>query len=278
MKYLILGSAGQIGSALTEFVEKQGHTAIRFDLVHDDTHDLRHHENTHLDKAMKEADYVFFLAFDVGGSRYLKKYQNTYDFVSNNVKLMNTTFEMLKKHNKKFIFASSQMSNMGSHSNYGLLKALGEAYTRTLGGIVVKFWNVYGIEHDLEKSHVITDFIIKARDNKKIDLLTDGTEERQFLFSDDCSECLVALSQKDIEVPRDQELHITNFEWTTVLEIADIVAKHFPGTVIIPAKATDEVQMNKRNEPNPYILNHWKPRTKIHEGIEKVVKHMNGNK
>ena len=35
------------------------------------------------------------------------------------------------------------MSNM-THSPYGILKSIGETYTRALKGLIVKFWNVYG--------------------------------------------------------------------------------------------------------------------------------------
>ena len=59
------------------------------------------------------------------------------------------------------------MSNM-SYSPYGLLKNIGEKYTEILGGLVVKFLNVYGIEKDLKKSHVITDFILMSLKNKKL--------------------------------------------------------------------------------------------------------------
>ena len=165
------------------------------------------------------------------------------------------------------------MSNM-SYSSYGRLKAIGESYTEILGGIVVKFWNVYGIEHDLDKSHVITDLIIKAHDTSTIDLLTDGTEERQFLFADDCCEALVTLSEKYSEIPRDKELHITNFDWTNILNVANIIASHFPGSTIIPAVSKDEVQKDKRNEPNDFILNYWKPKTSIENGIAHIVEAM----
>ena len=47
---------------------------------------------------------------------------------------------------KNLCIASSQMSNM-SYS-HGTLKRVGELYTESLGGLVVKFWNVYGIEKD----------------------------------------------------------------------------------------------------------------------------------
>ena len=65
------------------------------------------------------------------------------------------------------------MANM-SYSSYGLTKSIGEKITSVLGGVTVKFWNVYGVEHDPEKTHAITDFINKARNTGVINMLTDG--------------------------------------------------------------------------------------------------------
>lgn len=269
MRYLVLGSSGQVGAALTRYLQTLNHEVLTFDLVANAEEDLRIPHNSNLITKMQTADFVFFLAFDVGGSRYLKLYQNTYEFIANNTQLMANTFELLNQMKKPFIFASSQMSNMG-YSPYGQLKALGELYTRTLNGIVVKFWNVYGVEHDLEKSHVITDFLLKARNSKQIDMLTDGSEQRQFLFADDCSECLLNLSQHYTAIPRDEELHITNFRWHTILDVAQIVADLYPGTQIQPAQTKDEVQLDKRNEPHPFILNYWTPKTELAQGISLV--------
>jgi hypothetical protein len=42
------------------------------------------------------------------------------------------------------------MSNM-SYSPYGVLKNVGELYTKSLNGLIVKFWNVYGIEKTMKK-------------------------------------------------------------------------------------------------------------------------------
>ena len=74
---------------------------------------------------------------------------------------MANAFGLIEKYKKPFVFASSQMSNM-SYSPYGVLKRVGELYTKSLGGLIVKFWNVYGIEKDMNKAHVITDFIRKG--------------------------------------------------------------------------------------------------------------------
>jgi nucleoside-diphosphate-sugar epimerase len=201
----------------------------------------------------------------------LKKYQHTYDFIENNTKLTLYTFESLKKYDKPFIFASSQMANM-SYSPYGVCKSLGEIFAKALNGLTVKFWNVYGPEHDLEKSHVITDFILKAKQGK-IEMMTDGKEERQFLHAEDCSRCLLTLSEKYDEIDREENLHITSFEWNTILDVADIINATIPCSVI-PSTEIDTVQLNKRNEPDPYILQFWKPRIGLQDGINKIINEM----
>ena len=80
-KILILGSKGQIGSHLVDFLKKKKNfQIIEFDLVQGNKFDIRNFNNNNLEKCIKKSDFVFFLAFDVGGSRYLKKYQSTYIF------------------------------------------------------------------------------------------------------------------------------------------------------------------------------------------------------
>jgi len=92
MKYLVLGSSGQIGRHLVSYLTKSGHTVSEFDIVRKTSEDLRIADNEELIKCMKDSDFVFFLAFDVGGSKYLKKYQNTFSFIQNNIEIMSNTF------------------------------------------------------------------------------------------------------------------------------------------------------------------------------------------
>lgn len=273
MKYLVLGSAGQIGGHLSDYLHRQGDTVLGFDLVTSPEEDLRKPSKLLLDR-MQQADFVMFLAFDVGGSRYLKTYQHTFEFVSNNVKLMDTTFDALKQTRKPFIFASSQMSNM-SYSSYGILKALGEYYTRSLNGLIVKFWNVYGVETDPEKSHAITDFIRKAQTTGRVEMLTDGNEMRQFLYADDCCQALRLLAQPDTyaKMSREANLHITNFEWATILEVAQLVGEMMR-VPVSPGQAADTVQKGARNEPDRFLLQYWQPETSLREGIARVIKAM----
>ena len=206
----VLGSSGQIGAYLTEYLRGKGHEVIEIDKNLGPEHNLTVIPNEFVEIQIKRSDFVFVLAFDVGGSRYLKKYQHTFDFVNNNTRMMANVFTMLEKHKKRFVFASSQMSNM-SYSPYGVLKRVGELYTSTLKGLTVKFWNVYGIEKDMDKAHVITDFIRKGFEEKEFDMLTDGTEERQFLYAEDCCEALEAVMENYTDFKPEDPLHITSF-------------------------------------------------------------------
>ena len=277
MRITVLGSSGQIGAYLSEYLSRNGHIVREFDVVNGMHQDMTSIPNPYLEDAIKQSDFVFFLAFDVGGSRYLKKYQHTFDFVNNNTRLMANAFGLLEQYDKPFIFASSQMSNM-SYSPYGTLKRVGELYTESLGGLVVKFWNVYGIEKDHDKAHVITDFIRKGFEDGDFEMLTDGEEVRQFLYAEDCCEGLESVMKNYDKFNTNDPLHITNFDYTTIREVAIIIENEFKligRTVnIIPGKASDSVQLDKRNEADPFIKKYWTPKTDLETGISKVFESM----
>lgn len=278
MKYLVLGSAGQIGAPLCEFLRSKGHQVLEVDIVKNPDHDdLRSIGGALYDPEswatkIPESDFVFFLAFDVGGSRYLNEYQHSYQFLHNNMKIMSNVFAALRHFEKPFIFASSQMANM-SHSPYGVAKLLGETYTKSLGGITTKFWNVYGPELNVEKSHVITDFILMARDKGEIVMKTTGKEERQFLYVEDCCKCLYELSQGYDTVPRDKNLHVASFEWVKVVDVAKLVLKemNLKSYNLYHVDQVDQVQLGIKNEPDPYIVKYWRPETLLENGIAKMV-------
>lgn len=266
MKYLILGSSGQIGNALVDYLKNKNQSVILFDIERDKKEDLRIYNNNFLEQCIKECDFVYFLAWDVGGSKYLYRLQSSFDFLQNNLKIMVNVFDLINRYKKPFVFTSTQMSQI-SNSGYGLTKSLGEKLTLALNGICVRLWNVYGYEKDLEKSHVITDFIKQAKYQKKITMLTDGSEERQFLYADDCCECLYYMSLNYDNLDKSESYHVSSFKWTSILEVAEIVSDIFPGTIIEKGTKKDMVQYNSKINPNTKILNFWKPITELKDGI-----------
>ena len=277
MRVTILGSSGQIGAYLTTYLRDKGHEVTEFDKNFDEKHDLTEIPNLRLHGAIMNSDFVYVLAFDVGGSHYLKKYQHTFKFIDNNARMMANIFQYLDQYKKPFVFASSQMSNM-SYSPYGVMKRVGELYTKSLNGLIVKFWNVYGIEKDMEKAHVITDFIKKGFETGTIDMMTDGTEEREFLYAEDCCEALETIMEKYSDFTSDDDLHITTGVSTSILGIAGTIQNLFRQAgrkiTVVPAKSKDEVQKDARNEPDNYIRQWWLPKTSVADGIAKVFNEM----
>jgi nucleoside-diphosphate-sugar epimerase len=61
MKITILGSSGQIGAYLSEYLRKQGHVVINFDKVETPNHDMTVIPNQYLENAIETADFVSLL-------------------------------------------------------------------------------------------------------------------------------------------------------------------------------------------------------------------------
>jgi len=268
MTHLILGSSGQIGQCVVNYFKSKNENVIEFDIENSFEEDLRIPNNKILEEKIKECDIVHFLAFDVGGAKYLEKYQDSYQFISNNMKIMINTFDLIKKYDKRVLFASSQMSEL-NYSTYGQLKSIGEKITKDLNGIVVRFWNVYGFERNEEKSHVITDFIKMAKYTGVITMRTDGQESRQLLYGDDCAECLLVLSNNYDSLDRNKNYHITSFDWVKIIDVAKIV-QNISGCKIVQSLRQDQTQKNAMNNADSYILKLWQPKTKLEEGINKL--------
>lgn len=274
MNILILGSKGQIGWHLNEYLKKNSkYNIFGLDLINGASDDLRLKKNKKLRTLIKNSDFVFFLAFDVGGSVYLKTYQNSYNFLNNNLTIMNNVFQELKDNRKPFIFATSQMSNM-IHSPYGVLKKIGENIATSLGGISVKFWNVYGVENDIKKTHVITDFILKGIKYKTIKMKTNGEEKRDFLFAEDCCEALelIMKNYKKFKEKKIIDLHSSKF--VSIIRISKIISELFKefgkNVIFVPSKDSDQVQRQIKNYGDKFLFKYWKPKHSLSEGIRKI--------
>ena len=88
MRVLILGNRGQIGLFLEKFLVTKGITVVGLDLESDPSEDLRKINSVALDSLIDQSDFVFFLAYDVGGSTYLQERQSNFDFINNNSLIM----------------------------------------------------------------------------------------------------------------------------------------------------------------------------------------------
>ena len=137
---------------------------------------------------------------------------------------MLNVFDFIKKYDKRFIFASSEMAHE-IQSPYGVLKALGEDFTEALNGVYARFWNVYDYETNKAKSHVITDFVDQALSYRKIHMLTDGSELRQFLHAKDCARAIKAIYENYDQIKNLPGVDVTSFQTVSIEEIGRIIAR-----------------------------------------------------
>lgn len=269
MKILVLGSEGQIGKPFCTLAEANGHTIIRVDKKLNSWHDLSKNDCVLNTDTKLDFDICVFLAFEVGGSKYLEAKDKTVKYITENIDLMSNSFKFLNTIGKPFLFASSQMASM-HHTNYGFLKDLGERLTKSSGGYICRFWNVYGYEDPKDpKAHVITDFIDMAKSGS-INMITDGSEERQFLHTDDCSKALLTWCTQYPYIDKNEYIDITSYEWTSILDIAKIISSKIPCQVI-PGSKKDSIQLGIKNTPSTYFTKFWKPEVSISEGIKKLI-------
>ena len=105
-------------------------------------------------------------------------------------------------------------------------------------------------------------------------MMTDGTEEREFLYAEDCCEALETVMLQRRYLDSDSELHITTGVSTSILEIAQHIQSLFKEigkeVELAPSPSKDEVQKDARNVPDPFIQQYWQPKTSVEEGLKKV--------
>jgi len=222
-KNLVLGGSGTIGKALVSELTGRGEEVINLDIKNG--FDLRGHS---LDE-YREVDYVWFLAWDVGGAKYLMNPDNAFTLLHNNLSICNHVFSFLKETRIPFMFASTQLVN--TDNVYGLTKIVGEEYTRHLNGKIIRFWNVYGWEEPGEKAHVITDLVLQALTKNEISLMTNGEEERQFIHIYDCVRNMV--QARDFAL---NKIDFTNNKWIKIKDIAAIIAQKFNCPIVYGEK------------------------------------------
>ncbi len=261
IRNLVIGSEGFIGKPFCKFLEKRGEKVIHFDIKKDKREDGRFFKFD-----FKDIDRIYFLAWDVGGSKYLYESKLQMSQLKWNLDLMTNVFNQLEEQKKTdFLFVSSQLTEE-SDTVYGSTKRLGEVWTSLLKGVCIRVWNAYGVMEKQDiKSHVISDFIYQALQTGKIQMMTNGEEWRQFTHIDDlCSAFYTALNTKNL---RRTVYDASSYEWIKIIDIAQMVAG-LTGARLYPGKT-------KGHDPLPADnmgrVPGWLPRVELRDGIVAMV-------
>jgi len=257
MVNLVLGSEGFVGSYLCSYLKKSGQRVERIDIKRSESQDLR---SATLD--FSTIDRVFFLAWEVGGAKYLYRNDTQALQMAWNVALMQNVFPQLEKAGKPFVFISSQLAHE-CESVYSVTKRLGERWTLLTGGSFVRLWNVYGqLEPEGQRAHVISDLVRQAVHNGRIELMTNGEEKRQFIHLEDVCRALVMA----IENPSNSIVDVTSFEWVSIKSIARLIA-NLCGAEVVPGPKAG-------SSPSTPIFGKipgWSPSVSLEQGLQKMI-------
>lgn len=256
---LVIGSEGFIGKPFCKFLDKKNEKVIHFDIQRDKKEDGRFFKFN-----FKNIDKIYFLAWDVGGSKYLYESKLQMSQLKWNLQLMTNVFEQIEKEKKEFLFVSSQLSEE-CDTVYGVTKRLGEVWTHLLKGVCVRVWNAYGIMEKQDiKSHVISDFIYQALQTGKIKMMTNGEEWRQFTHIDDlCNAFHTALNTKNL---RRTVYDVSSYEWVRIIDIAKIISD-LTGAKLIPGKTKGHDPLASLNMGR---IPGWLPSIVLKDGIQKM--------
>ena len=253
---VLLGGAGLIGTALDRALRDRGEETKVYDLK--TGVDLREREP----EDFGADTYYWFLAWDVGGAKYIMDDSQQLAILQHNLDLCHKVFGWLEKRNARYTFVSSQM--VGYPNAYGVTKAVGETWARLVGrGLITRLWNCYDAEEPTHRSHVIPDLLVQAKSGT-IRLLTSGDERRQFLHADDVAKALIL--QRESGQPL---ADVTSGEWVSVRQVAEMIAGEFAAQVVPGAASGYESMV----EPS-VLLDDWQPTIELTVGLRMVIERM----
>jgi nucleoside-diphosphate-sugar epimerase len=256
---ILLGGQGLIGTALNRKLVEIGERTVVYDL------------KSGFDLRLKEPDwfpgdqYYWFLAWDVGGAKYIMDELEQVSILRSNLALCEKVFGWLEKRKARFTFVSTQM--VGYPNAYGVTKSVGEIWTKAIGnGLIVRLWNCYGAEEPSKRSHVIPDLIQQGQQGV-IRLMTSGSERRQFLYVDDCAEALIR--QRELQQPL---ADVTSGKWVSIREISENIGFNM-GAEVVPGEKPGYESLISPKVP----LKGWQPSIDLETGIKMVIQTMKNN-
>ncbi|NVM53852.1 MAG: SDR family NAD(P)-dependent oxidoreductase [Candidatus Helarchaeota archaeon] len=254
MKYkncIVTGGAGFIGSYVVErLVKEKCNVTVIDDLSAGDEKRIEHlkdkiefikadiRDKDMLQKTCSGKDTIFHFAADPDVKSSVLNPQNSFDINVHGTFLILEYMRRLDVPN--IVFASSGGTLYGQVdifptpediqfrpiSAYGASKAFTEvylsAYTASYGmnAVTLRYANIFGPR----STHgVMFDFYHKLKKNpKKLEILGDGKQVKSYLYIEDCIDGSFFAAKK-VEKGLDA-FNIGSNSWTTVIEIADIIA------------------------------------------------------
>jgi len=138
---------------------------------------------------------------------------------------------------------------------------------------IVRIFNTYGPNMDIDDGRVISNFIVQALKNQPITIYGDGRQTRSFQYIDDLVEGIVKMMGKEGFLG---PVNLGNPGEFTIKELAEEVLKLIPESkskIIYSALPIDDP---KRRRPDIALAKDrldWEPRIKLADGLVKTIEY-----
>jgi len=302
MKYLITGGAGFIGSHLVSKIIDSAEKIIVIDnLITGNMSNIdefkknknfefvKHDIQYHFDPK-ENIDYVIHLASCASPVAYSENPINT--LKSGSIGTINA-LGIARKYNSKFLLTSTSevygdpkespqsesywgnVNPVGPRSMYDESKRFAEAATQayiteySVNASIVRIFNTYGPNMQLDDGRVVTNFIVQALGNEDITIYGNGQQTRSFSYIEDTvSGLLKALYYKKPDI-----FNIGNDNEITILELAKIILKLTNSKSKIvnnPLPKDDPMQRRPDLNKSQSILG-YKTQVDLEEGLVKTI-------
>ena len=303
----IAGHKGLVGSSVLSFLKRRGFKKII--TVDRKKLDLRDYKKVEKFFRKKKIDFMVMAAAKAGG--IIANSTNQMNFFLENIEIQNSLLKLaLKKKIKRTIYLGtsciypkysktpivedSLLTGKLEKTNqcYAIAKIAGIKLSETLYEdhnidiVCLMPTNVYGFNDNFDKinGHVIPAMISKFIEAKKkkskfIKLLGTGKPIREFIYSDDLAEAVIkCLSVPSIKLRKKFKfklpmINVGTGETISILKLSKLIAKftNFQGKIIFDKNFPDGTYKKNLNSKNIFNLG-WRPKTKLHEGLKKVIK------
>ena len=302
MKYLITGGAGFIGSHLVSEIIGDAEKIIVLDNLITGSmsninkfkdnknfefieHDIQHHYDP-----KENLDYVIHLASCASPVAYYENPINT--LKSGSIGTINA-LGIARKYNSKFLLTSTSeiygdpkespqsesywgnVNPVGPRSMYDESKRFAEAATQayiteySVNASIIRIFNTYGPNMQLDDGRVVTNFIVQALDNEDITIYGNGQQTRSFSYIEDTVNGLLkALYYKKPDI-----FNIGNDNEITILELAQIILQLTNSKSKIvnnPLPKDDPMQRRPDLNKSQSILG-YKTQVDLEEGLVKTI-------
>jgi len=156
-------------------------------------------------------------------------------------------------------------------------EALAYAYMRqhNLDVRVVRIFNTYGPNMQIDDGRVVSNFIVQALKGKDLTVYGEGKQTRSFCYVDDLVEGILKFTEIDYKMP----INLGNHCEFTIIELADLVLKltNSKSKISYLPLPEDDPRQRKPDISKAKAILKWESKIPLEEGLKKTIDYFRNN-